>query len=68
MTRWITRFALMAAAWTLSTAVWAQAVVAPGPANNGQRVLMFDVQATNALTVTGLSTSMFASGTTSFEI
>ena len=68
MTRWITRFALIAAAWALSTAVWAQAVVAPGPANNGQSVLMFDVQAVNALTVTGLSTSMFASGTTSFEV
>ena len=68
MTRWIARFALMAAAWTLSTAVWAQAVVAPGPSNNSQSVLMFDVQAVNALTATGLSTSMFASGTTSFEI
>ena len=68
MTRWITRFALMAAAWALSAAAWAQAVVAPGPSNNGQNVLMFDVQAVNALTATGLSTSMFASGTTSFEI
>ena len=68
MTRWITRFSLMAAVWALSAAAWAQAVVAPGPANNGQSVLMFDVQATNALTVTGLSTSMFATGTTSFEI
>ena len=68
MTRWMARFALMAAAWALSTAVWAQAFVEPGTANNGQRVLMFDVQATNALTVTGLSTNMNSSGTTSIEI
>ena len=68
MTRWIARFALMAAAWALSAAAWAQAVVAPGPSNNNQSVLMFDVQATNALTVTGLSTNMYGSGTTSIEI
>lgn len=68
MTRWIARFALMAAAWALSAAAWAQAVVAPGPSNNNHSVLMFDVQATNALTVTGLSTNMYGSGTTSIEI
>ena len=68
MTRWIARFALMAAAWALSAAAWAQSVVAPGPANNSHSVLMFDVQAVNALTVTGLSTNMNSSGTTSFEI
>ena len=68
MTRWITRFALMAAAWALSAAAWAQSVVAPGPSNNSHSVLMFDVQAVNALTVTGLSTSMSTTGTTSFEV
>lgn len=68
MGRWITRFAVLLAAWALGTVAWAQVVVTPSPPDNDQSILMFDVQAVNALTVTGLSTAMRANGTTSLEI
>lgn len=68
----------LALVWSLVAAamLWLPAVASaqtqtltlPGPSNNQQNVLMFDVHAVNALTVTGLSTAMDSAGTQTYQI